>query len=272
MSTFARSSTEDTELEMQKLSHTFGSLVSKVQQCLERKCVTVDSFIQHLNDIKGVENTLMYCERSLVHASMEQVKLQEKIEDIFPLISGYFSWFNHTPIERIVSEFCERDEEVRTIYRTFKLLFEEFCVNMVTSCHKHAFGFERKKDSAKIVVKFDIMESIAKVNELVAIRNIVAVYIKAKKEALYLCSAECNITTIVTFLVPLFVAEAAFPLTPDQENSLSQCGVLQMECGHYHFSSPSWSKEREVSQCSRVFNPFLSLIDVNNLSVHPKFN
>ena len=246
MSSFAHSFAADAELETQKISHVFGSLVSKIQQCLERGDVTVDAFIEQLMEIRGVDTMLMYSQRSLFHAAMEQVQAQKSIEDIFPCISGYFSWFNHTPIEKMVEAFCHGDDEVRSTYRSFKLLFEDFCVNMVSACHKHGFGFERKKDAAKLVVKFDLMETVAKVNELVAIRNIVALHIKVKKQSLYLSSASCNITTMATFLVPLFVAEAAFPLTTDQENALSQCGVLQMECGNYRYSSPAWSQEREV--------------------------
>lgn len=206
----------------------------------------VTEFIEHLKSVRGVDDTLMYSQRSLVDSAMKQIQAQKKIDDIFPLISGYFSWFNHTPVEKMVEAFCRYDEEVRTTYRSFKVLFEDFCVQMVSACHKHGFGFERKKDATKVTVKFDLMESVAKVNELVAIRNIIALHIKVKKQSLYLCSAECNITTVATFLVPLFVAEAAFPLSADQENSLSQCGVLQIECGRYHYSSPAWSKEREV--------------------------
>ena len=243
------SSPADTELAMQKISHTFGSLVSRILQCLEQRKVNVEDFIKHLNSVRGVDSSLMYCQRSLYSSSMEQIKSQNTIGDIFPLISGYFSWFNHTPIEKMVGEFCAGDEEVRTTYRAFKALFQEFCVNMVTSCHKHGFGFERKKDAAKFIVKFDIMESVARVNELVALRNIIAVHIKVEKQSLYLSSAECNVTVQVTFLLPLFVAEAVFPLSKEQENSLSDCGVLQMECGSYHFTSPAWSKEREVSYC-----------------------
>ena len=236
----------DAELETQKISHTFGTLVSKVQQSLEKQGVTVDSFIDHLKSIRGVENVLMYSQRSLVHSTMEQIQVQKSIAEIFPLISGYLSWFNHLPIEKMVDRFCDQDEDVRTTYRAFKLQFEDFCVQMVTECHKHSFGFERKKDAAKIIVKFDLMASVAKVNELVAIRNIVALYLKVKKQSLYVSSAECNLTTQVVFLAPLFVAEAAFPLTTEQEKSLAQCGVLQIECSSYRFSSPAWSQEREV--------------------------
>lgn len=245
-SLYAQTSAANTELETQKISHLFGSLVSKVQQCIERKGVTVDAFIDHLKSICGVDNTLMCSQRPLVHASMEQIQAQKLIQDIIPLISGYFSWFNHIPVEKMIEAFCERDDDVRSTYRTFKSLFEDFCVQMVTDCHEHGFGFERKKDAAKVTVKFDLMKNIAKVNELVAIRNIVALHLKIKKHSMYLCSAECNLTTSVTFILPLFVAEAAFPLTTDQENSLNQCGVLQMECGNYRYSSPAWSQEREV--------------------------
>jgi hypothetical protein len=235
---------------MQKISHTFGFLVSKIQQCLERKKVSVEDFIKHLNSVRGVDNSLMYCHRSLYHSSMDQIESQSSIGDIFPLISGYFSWFNHTPVEKMVADFCAGDGEVKTTYRVFKSQFEEFCVNMITECHKHGFGFERKKDAAKFVVKFDIMESVAKVNELVALRNIIAVHVKAEKQSLYLSSAECNVTIRVVFLLPLFVAEAMFPLTREQENTLGDCGVLQMECGSYHFTSPAWSRERESRESS----------------------
>ena len=224
----------------------FGLLVSKVQQCLERRAVTVDAFVDRLKTIRGTENVLMYSQRSLFHSPMDQIQIKKTIADIFPLISGYFSWFNHVPIEKILEAFCDQDEDVRTTYRAFKVLFEDFCVHMVTTCHKDGFGFGRKKDAAEVVVKFDVMESVAKVNELVAIRNIVALQIRVKKHSLYLKSAECNVTTSVTFLVPLFVAEAAFPLSEDQEKALSECGVLQIECGSYHYSSPAWSNEREV--------------------------
>ena len=238
---------EAVELAMQKISHTFSSLVSRVQQCLERKEVSTEKFVEHLNSFSGVETSLMYSQRSLVHAAMDQIRTQTTVGDIFPLISGYFSWFNHTPVEKIVKAFCSGDEEVKITYRAFKALFEEFCTNMITACHKHGFGFERKKDAAKIYVKFDLMESCARVNELVAFRNIIALHIKVKKQSLYLSSADCSVTTRATFLVPLFVAEAVFPLATSQENDLAQCGVLQIECGSYRFTSPSWTEEREVS-------------------------
>lgn len=240
-------STDDAELALQKISHTFASLVSKIQQCLEKKGVEVEEFVQNLRHVRGVESPLMYSQRSLYDSAMEQIKAQDSVGDILPLISGYFSWFNHTPIEKMLEAHCKGDEQVRTTYRTFKALFEEFCVRMVTSCPKNTFGFERQKDAVKVRVKYDLMQNVAKVNELVAIKNIVALHIKVKKHALYLSSAEGNIVTTAVFLLPLFVAEAAFPLTAGQEASLGQCGVLQLECGHYRFTSPAWSKEREVS-------------------------
>ena len=261
MINLAESSAADTELAMQKISHTFGSLVAKIQQCLEQKKVSVDEFVKHLNSVRGVDNSLMYCQRSLYHSSMEQIQSQSSIGDIFPLLSGYFSWFNHTPVEKMVAEFCSREEEVKATYRLFKGLFEDFCVNMVSTCHKHGFGFERKKDAAKFVVKFDIMESVAKVNELVALRNIIAVHIKVEKQSLFLSSVECSVTIRATFLLPLFVAEAAFPLTKEQENALGDCGVLQMECGSYHFASPAWSKEREVSLSNPPPSPINPLMN-----------
>ena len=252
-------SSDDTELALQKITHTFGSLVSKVQQCLERKEVGVEEFVRHLNTVRGVDGSLMYCQRSLFQASMEQLQAQNSVGDVFPLISGYFSWFNHTPIEKMVGALCAGDEEVKATYQTFKCQFEEFCVKMVTTCPKHGFGFERKKDAAKVVVKFDLMATVAKVNELIAIRNIMALHLRIKKQSLYLSSAECNVTTMATFLVPLFVAEAAFPLTTDQESALGQCGVLQMECSSYRFTSPAWSREREVSFRGGVIYPSPSL-------------
>ena len=188
----------------------------------------------------------MYSQRPLVHACMDQIQIQKSVGEIIPLVSGYFSWFNHLPIEKMIETFCEEDTEVMGHYRAFKAQFEDFCVHMVNECHKNGFGFGRTKDAAKIIVKFDLLGNMAKVNELVAIRNIVALQLKVKKHSLYLSSVESDLAVEVTFLSPLFVAEAAFPLTAEQERALSQCGVLQVKCGDYKYSSPAWSGEGEV--------------------------
>lgn len=253
----------DPELEMQKISHTFGSLLSKIQRSLENQGITVDAFITHLKTVRALEPTMMYSERPLVHACMEHIQLQKSVEDIFPLISGYQSWFNHIPVEKMVEAFCKRDEEVRSANRTFKSQFEDFCIQMVTDCPKHGFGFERTKDAEKIVVNFDTVGGVAKVSELVSIRNIVALHIRVKKQALYVSSVESGLTLKVTFLAPLFVVEAAFPLREDQEKLLNQCGVLQIECGEYQYFSPSWSRECEFSIKVCRFYSVWRLVEIN---------
>ena len=146
----------------------------------------------------------------------------------------------------MINSFCEKDPDIVTQLREFKVQFAEFCTQMASGCQKSGFGFVRTKDAAKIVVKFDIIGSVAKVNELVAIRNIVALHLRLRKHALYLSQVECEVMTEATFLCPLFVAEAAFPLSEEQERSLSQCGVLQVSCGGYSFFSPAWSGDKEV--------------------------
>lgn len=228
----------DLKVETTKMMLDFGVLVTAVQQALQDKGVTPKVLASHLQKIKAFEPVSTYPDTLLLQDCIAEVCAQKNLGDVFEVISGYYSWFNHLLILNIIEAFCENDRTVTQKLGRFQDQFRRYCENRISKVPKNGFGFGRKKDVSVIRLKVDEEWRSARVSQIPFIKDTVAQILKVKRHTIYLCSVD-NGCVEITLLVPKLVAETVFPLSHSKEVALGEKGVLQLQCGSYQFAKSS---------------------------------
>jgi len=59
--------------------------------------------------------------------------------------------------------------------------------------------------------------------------------LKVRRRTLHLYSIEHGCVQL-TLTIPIYISEAHFPLTAEEEMNLLEMGVTDLQCGSYHFS------------------------------------
>ena len=72
------------------------------------------------------------------------------------------------------------------------------------------------------------------VKKLTEVKFNLARIIDVPEHTLYLCCVENGCVQLM-FLVPSYIPDAVFPLTPKQETDMRDMGVIDFQCGTYHF-------------------------------------
>ena len=226
------------KVETTKMMLDFGILVTVVQRALQDKGVTPEEFASHLQKIKALEPVSTYPDTPLLQDCIAEVRAQKYLGDAFEVISGYYSWFNHLLILKIIEAFCENDRIISQKLDKFQDQFRTYCENRISKVPKNGFGFGREKDVSAIRLKVDEEWRNARVSQIAFIKDTVATILKVKKHTIYLCSVD-NGCVEITLLVPKLVAETVFPLSHSKEVALGKLGVLQLRCSSYQFTKSS---------------------------------
>ena len=243
-------SESDLENETEKIEMEFAALVTNVLLDMESQGISPEHIAQHLKNIHGLEPVYVNSDTPLLNKRVEEVRKKATLNAVFTdVISDYYSWFNHSLIENIINTFCMKSQHVIDRLQVFRMNFSEYSKQRVSECvPSNGFGHGRGSDVKKLVLKVDKKWSIARVEQMTRIRNIVAKILKVKKHTLYLRAVE-NGCFQMTFIIPEFVAATIFPLQfpTEQEAALSKVGVIELHCDDYDLQLKALPNELQDS-------------------------
>ena len=213
----------------------FNVLFTQVRRLLDQKAVTVEDLVLFLEKVPAFATKC----RSLFDAVLPTLHRTKNLCDVFRTIADYCSWFNHSLIGDIIAAYCPEDENIKKTHEEFCTQLRKYCKHRACKCFlKNGFGFGRKRDLAHVTLKIDSEWSIITIEQLEEVKYNLGKVLKVQPRSLYLLSAEYGCVQL-TFLVPVFVAEAIFPLSLEQESALMEGDVLELHCGDYHLHKPS---------------------------------
>ena len=225
----------DLEVETYMVEGDFNVFFTKVRRALEQKGLSVADFLQFLEGIRAFAPVVTSSNKPLLAALLPRLRKMKSFGSVFQSLMDYCSWFNYLLIDKIIEAYCEEDESVARAQEKFNQRFHTYCKHRVSKCRKqNGFGFRRKKDYKKVMVKVDRRWDAIRVQQLAFLRRCIARVLCLNEHTLYLCTVEKGCVQLL-FLVPAFVAEAIFPPTVQQELALTRSGILQLTCGDYHF-------------------------------------
>ena len=174
----------------------------------------------------------------LLRNQMDEIERAEDVLSVFCILDKYYSFFNYGIIEKLIGWFGTPEDKERL--QTYTESFKRFCKRRTLECPPDIFGHTVDKGKTDLVVKveesWDPMEgcSLENVRRLC---NKLADILEVEPETLYLRQINKGCVELL-FQVPSFVEEDIFPLSMEQERSLTSIGVTRLTCGSYRFPQP----------------------------------
>ena len=207
----------------------FNILFGMVRRNLVSQGVTVKEFVLFLKKVPG------YNVKSLFDTEVSKLREASDLFDVFEIVGDRCSWFNHSFIEQIIRMYCKGNKEIETAHKEYCTHLQRYCKNRVTECPlKNGFGYGGKKD-AEMVMKVDRKWDNIRIEQVEEVVFNVARILNVERHVLTLKSVQQGCAQL-TLVVPSYLPDAVLPLTAQQEASMVEIGVTDLQCGSYHFS------------------------------------
>ncbi len=166
----------------------------------------------------------------LFREKREDLRKATDIYDVWNVIRGYFSYFSYGLIEHLTDLLgSKEDKDNFTVYLKE---FEEYARRRIRYPTK--FGSGSRDDSTEMVVKLDSTYDKCELLYLKQFEENLSKILKVDANRLLLRGINEGCIQLV-FEVPFFIIPDIFPLEPKQEAKLKDLGVIQLDCGDYHF-------------------------------------
>lgn len=264
-----------------KLKLEFASLLTKVRLSLQNLQISAKSVLSHLKCVEaiGVVVEPVRTSQSETFSATLSKPLEHSLEDLFPAIAPYCSWFNHLIVENIIETFCGSDDSIQQKWREFKGRFNVYCESRLCKCPQNHFGEDHvKSESTFIVMKLDYEWSKIKVKQLEIIRDTVAESLKINPCNLYLRAVQNGCVELL-FQLPVCIAERFIPPSLEQMIILKKLGIFQLRCDpkllHNQsgtniclFTEKTFTNVIDIAQYLKVMDPqvyteYMHIIDLD---------
>lgn len=207
----------------------FLVIFTQVRRCLENKGVTVRDFVGFLKQVPG------YARKSLLDVIISDLYEAPDLIAVFESVGEYCSWFNHSLLRLIIDAYCEENKAIKKAHQDYCAHLQKYCKHRVKKFpFKNGFGNGGKNDKI-MVMKIDRKWEEIRIEQLEEVVFDIACILKVSRQTLHLRCVE-NGCVQLTLLVPSDIPGEVFPLTTEQEAAMRDMGVIDIQCGSYHFS------------------------------------
>jgi len=207
----------------------FNILFTTVLEDLVSQGVNVRRFVLFLKRVPG------YGGKSLFDTEDSKLSKASDLVDVFEVVGDHCSWFNHSFVEQIIAMYCKGNKKVQKAHKEYCTHLQRYCKHRVRKCPlKNQFGSGGKKD-VKLVMKVDREWENIRIEQVEEVVFNVARILNVERHVLMLSSVHQGCAQL-TLLVPSYLPDALLPLTAQQEASMVEIGVTDLQCGSYHFS------------------------------------
>ena len=210
----------------------FNDLTHYTIKSIVSSCVSVKEIHTRLSGLGAYKP--IHKKDPLLRDKLDEIERAENVENVFNILHNYYSLFNYHIIEKLIDWFGTPEDKKRL--QTYTEHFETFCKRMTFECPPDIFG-RVMKGKTDIVVKVEESWGPAKgcpLETVLRLRNCLGDILGVEPSTLYLCRIDEGCVELL-FQVPSFVGEDIFPLSIEQERSLTSVGVIRLTCGSYIF-------------------------------------
>ena len=143
--------------EANEMVKKFDDFVTEILRSFENR-VSLSLIQMH---VKNLRATLIPLKQK---ANMSEVRIPKwkSHEECFNFLADYWSWFNTTILEQLISHDGTKEDEERLT--TFRDARKDFLMRKIFKIPPNMFGDKREKNSNELVLKLDDRYSVAKTN------------------------------------------------------------------------------------------------------------
>ena len=148
-------------------------------------------------------------------------------EEIFRILTKYWSFLDFGNLENIAENFCSHECEAKKELDQYKHDVRQFCECRVSEFPEGSLNNGTDSEGMeKLIVRLDLEDpSLKYVQNL---KEIIANILGQKASKLVLCDIGSG-SVIVTFLIPTSLGETLFMLTQEQRDKLGDANVLSLK-------------------------------------------
>ena len=219
--------------ESEDMMYKFQELFTSITDSLVRRNISAKTLARHLECLGQLKPTFDDSgEPVFRHQLPELRKSSESVDDAMSVINKYCSFFNYRMVELIIQKLgTEHDKERLAKYKED---FTRYGERHVFECPSEV-GEIYEEGQANMFVTLDDAFDKCNVNHLSAFVSNLQKILNISDITLRLCRIGPGSLKLI-FQLSLFVQQAIFPLSSEQEAELSSLGVVQLSCGDYQFT------------------------------------
>ena len=226
-------------METRDIKLAFYALLSSFCDSLEEQGIPIKRLRTYMMAIKAVET---HSDTSALQNCSELLKSADDVDDIVGIIENHSSFFDYKLVEYMVI-MCGTSSD-KEKFKHYEQLFFSYLSRRVCespSTIRPTFG----DDYVDIIVKLDSRYEKRDLRGIKDLEDWLTNTLKVHTCLLNLCSVESGCIKLI-FQIPCFVQEIVFPLSVEQEQSLTEVGIIQLVCGEFKY--PRSPRDQQVHQ------------------------
>ena len=208
----------------------FQKLFSATVKSLKERNITVKELSNHIGCLHALKPAYKYSKRGYLGSELPKA---ETVDDVMEIVREYSSFFNYNMIENIIDSLGgEQDRKNLIIYLEE---FAEYAKRKVFECPRE-LGTMNEDGCANVFVTLDESYDDCTLSSLDHFKYVLQAILDIPPDVVMtLCRLEPG-SLRLTFQISLFIQQSIFPLSDDQEATLTKRGVMQLGCGNYQFT------------------------------------
>ncbi len=216
----------------------FNDLVQSLQNSLKHQNKSVSDICRCLSGISCMTQVYDGEDQCVFRKKRKRLKECSTISDAWCILCDYFSFFDFYIIELITKELGTKDDGVRL--GQYKAEFGKYLNNRIFPL-KIIRSEVPRDDSMQIVLKLDPSYDECNLAHLEDLKKAVTKLLKLEPCCVQLYEIRQGCIQLI-LLIPEFIVDSIFPLTPEQELALHQLKVTRLDCGDFYIGKGKKSK------------------------------
>ena len=215
-------------METRDIMLKFYDLLSSYCDSLEKQNKSIKRLITYMKAIKAVET---YSDTSALLNCNELLKSATDVDDIVEIIENHSSFFDFKLVEYMIKRSGTPSDKEK--FKHYEQLFLSYLSRRV--CESPSSIRSPLGDGyVDLIVKLDSRYEQKYLHSIKELEVRLSDTLKVHTCLLNLCSIERGCIKLI-FQIPCFVQVIVFPLSVEQEQSLTKVGIIELMCGDFKY-------------------------------------
>ena len=219
------------KIDSENIQLKYYTLRDKFFDSLEMQRLPIKKLVHRLKGLKVLKRLRSPKAASALQCYESVLDSIKDIERVKKVIEENSTFFDFRSLEYMIENVGLESDKKQL--KHYKEEFELYIKRRIFECPYEIGAIcIRSPDSTELFVKLE--SDYEKLVELKQFQYQLSFVLEVSVHVLRLSSVKDGCIEII-FLIPNFVQETSFPLSPEQEAMLLELGVVKLSCGDYHF-------------------------------------
>ena len=226
---------EGLEHESEEIERKFAKVAASIYRSLNSRNISKDSLVACLMGFGSLTKVFDGTNPSRFHN--QRARFNEPsatVATVWTIVGEYFSFFDYEVLE-IITNTLGTDQDNQKI-SDYKNDFEAYARRRLFISPEKTASPNSRNCKSSMIVLLDSSYDDCEIGRLKRLETKLSEIFNLNRGVLQLRKVRKG-SLLIVFEIPDFIVDLIFSLSPDQESVLYELGVLQLDCGEYHFNA-----------------------------------